>query len=318
MTNLQRHLRDLREVFKTTPDKREAHRRASEILANMTADASVITDVLAQNLSSAGFFNQLHYPVVALHVERNAYYHLVANCWIPLPNRATNISTKAVHHHGTMLLSTATAWGPGYEHWLFTLPRETESLESVYSAAILERGPHPCHHVAFVDSFTAHLPFYPRSLTITLALWSSESPVNWKDRVKKLPILQKQSGRLRNIATQLGLARQLELKIVENFDFYPLERGLCAMPARIEFKRGPNEDFLYSLFHVMQQTGNESLVPLVRRRIDEEKVDKPALVSRLLEDLENGRPIDGRLSAGHYDVPHLNFTVEELERALGQ
>lgn len=318
MTDLSRHLRDLTEVFQTTRDKREAHRKASEILANMTADPGVITDVLAQNLSGDGFFNQLHYPVVGLHIERNAYYHLVANCWIPLPNRATNISTKAVHHHGTMLLSTATAWGPGYEHWLFTLPRETESLESVYSAAILERGPHPCHHVAFVDSYTAHLPFYPGSLTITLALWSSESPVNWKDRVKRLPILQKQSGRLRSLASQLGLAQQLELKIVENFDFYPLAKGLCAMPERIEFKRGPNEDFLYSLFHVTQQTGNEALAPLVRRRIAEEKVDNPALVGRLLDDLENGRPIDGRLSPGHYGVPHLNFTVEELERALGR
>ncbi len=313
---LRQYTARLLRVFETTRDKREAHRKASEILASMTADPVVITAILAQNLSSSGFFNQQHYPVVALHVERNAYYHLVANCWIPLPNHATNISTKAVHHHGTMLLSTATAWGPGYEHWLFTLPRETESLESVYSAAIIERGPHPRHHIAFVDSFTAHLPFYPRSLTITLALWSSESPVDWKDHVKKLPILQKQSGRLRGLAAQFGLARKLDLKIVQNFDFYPLEKGLCAMPARIEFRRGPNEDFLYSLFHVLQETGNENLVPLVRKRVSEEKIDNPGLLSRLLDDLESGRQIEGRLSPGHYDVPGLNFTAEELERAL--
>jgi len=103
---------------------------------------------------------------------------------------------------------------------------------------------------------------------------------------------------------------------VENFDFYPLERGLCAMPARIEFRRGPNEDFLYSLLHVLQETGNENLVPLVRKRVSEEKIDNPGLLSRLLDDLESGRQIQGRLSPGHYDVPGLNFTAEELERAL--
>ena len=40
-------------------------------------------------------------------------------------------------------------------------------------------------------------------------------------RLKRLPLLQKNSAALKNVATRLGISRQLELKVVEYFDFFP-------------------------------------------------------------------------------------------------
>jgi hypothetical protein len=216
-----------------------------------------------------------------------------------------------------MLLTSVTAFGPGYDHWVFTLPEQLEPDNQYYSTRLLERGGHPLHHVAFVDSYIAHLPFYPASLTVTYALWSSDDRTSWKDKLKRIPWLRKRSSELRSVGARLGLARALDLKVVENFDFYPTEKGLRVIPERIEFARGPNEDYLYSLFHILQETGNAQVAALIEQHLQAGKVSaNRELVTELLAQLKNGRRIDGRLSPGHYDVPNANFTVEELQRAL--
>jgi hypothetical protein len=315
MTN--RYISELNSIFEHTSDKREAHRRSRQVLQDMSGDSHVFTEALERHVTNPENLRTLHYPVLAVDVEVNPHYHLVANCWIPLPGRQTDVSTKAVHHHGSMLLTSVTAFGPGYDHWIFTLPEQLETDNEYYSTRLLERGPHPRHHLAFVDSYIAHLPFYPASLTVTYALWSSHDRTSWKDKLKRIPWLQKRSNKLRKAAARLGLAGALDLKIAEKFDFYPTEKGLRVIPERIEFARGPNEDYLYSLFHILQVTGNAQLATLVEEHLQAERITtNRQIVAELLAQLESGRPIEGRLSPGHYDVPHANFTVHELQRAL--
>ena len=77
-----------------------------------------------------------------------------------------------------------TAFGPGYEHWTFKKPEAIDPASESYSLSLLDHAPHPLHHVAFVDSYVAHLPFYPQSMTITYALWSNKFPSTWKDRLE--------------------------------------------------------------------------------------------------------------------------------------
>src|SRR5579862_3746967 len=112
----------LRAAFTDTRDKYSAHERARAVLLDMAASPAVLTALLDRHLSGAGALGAGHYPVVSLDIETNAHFGLVANCWIPLPDRDTNMTTKAIHHHGQLLLTTVTAFGPGYEHWMFTAP----------------------------------------------------------------------------------------------------------------------------------------------------------------------------------------------------
>ena len=314
---MKKYIDALKEVFTTASDKHEANHLSRSVLEEMSGDPAFFTAVLRKHLTTSGSLNTKHYPVVSLDIELNHLFGLVANCWIPLPNRAADVSTKAIHHHGNMLLSTVTAFGPGYEHWTFQRPTEVDGGSETYLLNVIERAMHPLHHIAFVDSYVAHLPFYPSAMTITYALWSSKFRATWKDRVKRLPLLQKNSQRLRSLALHAGLARQLDLKVVEYFDFYPTIEGFRGIRDRKEFERGPNEDYLNSLFQVIQETGNDQLVPFLKQKLESSAVlENPHLLRQLILRLEHGRPIKGRLSQGHYGITGANFTKQDIERAL--
>jgi hypothetical protein len=317
MKKTDKYLQELKKIFAANRDKHEANYRSAELLREMSGDREFFSEVLQKHLSKAENYNTLHYPVVGIDIELNEYFGLVANCWIPLPNRETNMSTKSIHHHGDMLLTTVTAFGTGYEHWTFATPSVVDADKEIYVLKPLEQEMHPLHHVAFVDAYIAHLPFYPPDLTITYALWSSRFPTTWKDRLKRQPIIQKNSARLKDLAVKIGLAKQLELKIVEYFDFYPSDEGFCGMRERKEFVRTNNEDYLASLFHIIQETGNEKLAPFVREKLNSsEKIDNPQIVRKYLADLESGKKIEGRLSREHYGISYANFTKEKILQAI--
>jgi hypothetical protein len=314
---MKQYIDSLKQIFSSAPNKHEANFRSQAVLEDLSNDPAFFTSVLEKHLQAPDSLNTKHYPVVGIDIELNHLFGLVANCWIPLPDRATDVSTKAIHHHGDMLLSTVTGFGPGYEHWTFKTPVVVDAATESYSLSVIDRAPHPLHHVAFVDSYVAHLPFYPQAMTITYALWSSKFQSSWKDRVKRVPLLQKNSARLKKLAARAGMAKQLELKVVEYFDFYPTAAGFCGIRERKEFERGPNEDYLVSLFNVIQETGNEQFAPLLKEKLNGgTRLENPQLVAELTERLERGETIEGRLSPTHYGIERANFSKEDIERAL--
>jgi hypothetical protein len=314
-TGLSSSLSALRRAFAAAPDKHTAHRDAGRILQDMAASPAVFAEILARHLTTPGALSTPHYPVVSMAIEASPDFDVVANCWIPLPDADTDVSTKAIHHHGEMLLTTVNAFGHGYVHWQFTTPEPAAGANEC-SMRLTERALHGAGSVAFVDAYVPHVPFYPPSLTITYALWSTRRRSTWKDRVKRVPALRRRSAALRRLAVSLGLKDALELKVVRDFDYCPAGDVFITMQDREEFARGPVEDYLYSLFHVIQQTGNEAAAPAVRARLDAVGDRDRPLVARLLADLEAGRPIGGRLSPGHYGVPFANFRSADIERAL--
>lgn len=308
---------ELTREFRRSRDKHEAHRRSRPLLEQFSRDPRLLSAILQKYVQTPGVFDRRNYPVVALEIGTTPEFGLVANCWIPLPGGETNITTKAIHHHGVMLLSTATLFGPGYEHWTFSPPKRVAPDSELFRMDLIEAAPHPLHHVAFVDAGVAHVPMYPESLTITLALWSSSHQTSWRDRVKRLPAFAGREAALRRLALRVGLRRALDLKVVEYFDFFPTRQGFKGMRERIEFERGPKDDHIHSCFHVIQQTGNESLAPLIRSHLAQTAgPETHQTVERLLEELTRGTPIAGRLSEGHYDIPHANFTKSEIQSSL--
>ena len=315
---MKQYIESLKQIFATAPNKHEANYRSQAVLEDMSNDPGFFTSVLEKHLQTAGSLNTKHYPVVGIDIELNHLFGLVANCWIPLPDRATDVSTKAIHHHGDMLLSTVTAFGPGYEHWTFEKPVVVNPETESYSLTLIEHAPHPLHHVAFVDSYVAHLPFYPQGMTITFALWSNKFPSTWKDRLKRVPLVQKNSNLLKKVARSAGMTKQLDLKVVEYFDFYPTPEGFRGIKERKEFERGPNADYLPSLFQVIQETGNEQMVPLLKQQLDSgQQLENPDLLKDLIRKLESGQTIEGRLSSTHYGIEHANFSKHDLAVALG-
>jgi hypothetical protein len=314
---VDRYVGLLTAIFKRARDKHEAHHQSRAILGEMAVDNGVLRAIFTRHVQRGGALNSMHYPVLGIELEHNAHYTLVANCWIPLPGRESDVSTKAIHHHGNMLLTTATGFGPGYEHWTFTKPEIVDPDRELYRMDVVEHGPHPRAHVAFVDAFCAHCPLYPRSLSITFALWSNQFPTTWRDVIKRWPLIRDREASLRRLAATVGLTRALDIKIVEYFDFCPTSDGFRILKERREFPLGPNEDYLQSLFHILQTTGSEDVARLVRDRLaSDASVKNPALVFKLLGDLESGRAIESKLSGGHFNVEQANFRRTEIAEAL--
>ena len=309
---------ELRRIFLTASSKHQAHDKSRRVLEDICGDRPFIGAVLKNYLSHPEVLNSKNYPVVGINVDLNSSYHLVANCWIPLPDRQSDVSTKAIHHHGTMLLTTATMFGPGYEHWLFGPPQEMDPAQELYAMKVTERKLHGPDDIAFVDAYEPHLPLFPSGMTVTLALWSNRSRTTWKDRLKRIPLLKRNEETLRKIAVRVGLTRSLDLKVVEYFDFYPTENGFKGMRERVEFGLGPNEDYLQSLFHILQKTENDRLAPLIENHVEagNTRLINRSKIVELLQDLRHGRPIEGRLSNCHLNVPHAIFKSRDIERTL--
>ncbi len=316
MRYLEAASNELRSIFRRFRDKREAHRQSQPRLEQISREPDFIREALERHVATPERLNTLNYPSVAVEVESNPDFATVLNCWIPLPSHRTDVTTTSIHHHGDMLLTTTTLFGPGYEHWMLSLPRETGPEE--YTMRMLEVAPHARHHVLFVDSWTCHVPLYPESLSITLALWSNSKPTSWRDRIKRIPLVKGNEAVLRKFAASAGLKRMLDLKVVDSFDFYPGDLGFRRIKQRIHFPRGSNEDYLQSLFHVIQRTGNEHICAQLRTLLGSgASLSSPRVVEELTDHLAAGRSIEGRLSPGHYDVPYQNFTRSDIARALG-
>jgi hypothetical protein len=312
---LQAHAIELLSIFKRASSKYEAHQQSRNVLRAMAADPSCLRAALADAIQKPGGLNARHFPSIGLPIAHNAHFTLVANCFLPLPNGETDITTNSVHHHGHLLLTTVTTFGPGYRHWRFTSPKAVDPERDVFSLEVLDREQHGPNHVAFVDSLMPHAVMFPSSLTVTFALWSSRHEVTWRDHIKRLRALEARREWLEKIVRRFRLSAALGLNAEGYFDFYPVEDGFKGMRRRIQFQRGPNEDFLHTLFHILQQTGNENLAP-DGRPVAGVPVENPRLIEQLGRDLRRGVPIACRFSEGLHWLDHMNFRVEQIEKSL--
>lgn len=315
--SLKSLLSGLNGVFAANRDKHEAHRRAVPLLEDAAGRPAVVTDILRAHILKPGNLNRGHYPVLAFDIELNPFYALSLNAWVALPDGNTDLSTKAIHHHGDMLLSSASLFGPGYEHWTFTPPERQEG-RGLFRMRLAERAVHAKGKVAFVDHHVPHCPFYPGALSLTLALWSSREPATWKDRLKRLPPFKGREAFFRGLAVGAGLTNALSIKVVRDFDFSPVPGGFSSMEERVEFSLGPNEDYLQNFVHLAQGTGNESLLEELDRACAAGRVDNPSALGRFVSEARRGRPVPGKLAPFHTNVPGFNFSRADVERSLSR
>ena len=282
----------------------------------MASDPSCLRAALELQIRKTDGLNARHYPSVGLTLASTPYFGLVTNCFAPAPNGEKGVVSSGVHHHGHLLLSTVNAFGPGYEHWRFTTPKLLDQKRELFSIKLVDREIHRPSHVAFVDADMPHAVVMPPSLTITFALWSSKHPVTWREHVKRLRILRGREDMLRKVVERLGISQALAVNTFKYVDYYPVEGGFKGMKERIQFALGPNEDFLPSFFHILQQTKNDELASVVADVVSRAKVTNPDIVRSLVADLRSGRDIPYRFSPGIHRLDHMNFKTDAMECSL--
>ena len=319
VTSAVQYVAGLQDIFRTHADPYRAHEEARALLAEIARDPAFVKAVLQQHLSDAETFNHLRKnPVLELVIEDNEYFTLIANCWLPRDDRDATLSHQSVHHHGSLLLTTTAICGSGYETWNFTKPESVPGGDLLFNMSVSQAGRHPAGNIVFVDAYIPHIVFYPEQLSVTLALWSSGTPKNWKAALKKMPLIQRFKKPLKATLQFLGLARALELNVVTLFDYYPFGDAFKGLVKRVMYPMGTNENYLRNMFHVVQQTGNSDLDEVIGHTLkrNRDRILDSTLVERYESRLKSGVPIVAQFEESHRFLPYANLRQEDVRRAV--
>lgn len=307
--HINRAVAELTARFRRARDRREAHRLSRPILEDLAADERLIEAILARHLAQAASLAVPHYPGLSFHIARNRDIHLLANACMAHPEGHTHLTLKPIHDHRSLLLTTVTIHGPGYEHWLFSRPTPVDRGGARYRTRLLSRGPHRLGRPAFVDTTMAHTLTFPPALSLTLCLWTQEE--------RQPTVAERALRRLRLAGAEAvrrlpGSAPTLRPPRESPADFYPGGRELLGLKHRHAFPFGPAADYCQSLVHVLQETHCEDLAAMMRARLrDLGPADRRA-AERALDRLARGEAVEGRYSAGHTTDPTAIFTTADM------
>lgn len=237
----------------TTGNYRQAHKDLQIVLEKMVADNVILFEVISRSLQDPSFLKSVRInPVIAIPMMQTADFTLVANCWIPRPDGNTEISHQSIHHHGNLILTSASAFGEGYESILFKkLPPDDFAVQNI---KIDKTYKNPRGQIEFVDSYTPHIVFYPRKVSVTYALWSREAPLRSKNLAKS-SVLQKFRKPIKKTLELLRLSKALGLNQEVDLDFSVRGSQLVRLGRRIKYQPGSNENFLQALHYLLKEIG---------------------------------------------------------------
>lgn len=304
------YLSQLRTIFKQ-PDLYQAHRDAEPVLIAAAKDRAFFEEVIRNNLSNTEYLNKVrHYPTISFPVEDNETFTVVANCFLPLPDASTETSFQSIHHHGKLLLSTVSAFGPGYESMIFK-PGYTVNTESCETSMELDRFYHnELHNCEFVDAFVPHVVFYPTTPSITFALWSSGKH-EALGKMKKLGALQAIKKPLKAIIKTMGLNEAAGINKIEFNDFYPENGQIMALRDRIGYPEGTNENWLQNVFSVVQQFGFKDAKFLQQLKSDCAARNQTAPL-KWIDLLLDGTEIPLKFEQSHLNIDKVNLHKQDI------
>ncbi len=312
--SLEEYLKEITSVFRRNNDLYKAHALAAPVLKEMAADMNIFHEIIKRNLLEKDFLlsNRIN-PVIALPINKTEYYTLVANCWLPLPDKNPAMTHQSIHHHGNLLLSSVAPIGPGYTSVLFKKgykinPDNTTEIEidKIYSN---EKG-----SLEFIDTYTPHVVFYPQDFSVTYALWS-ETSTSMMLRWKKSSFIQKYKKQAKEIFSLIGMDKKIGLNAIEQFDFYPSNGKIISMKNREMYPVGSNDSFIGALFYILYKSGfkdHEFLKKLGTLKSGKEYEKFELLLNKYLA----GKEFQSEFESCHLGIDKVNFSREELLRCF--
>lgn len=304
------YLAKLREIFKQ-PDLYQAHREAKPVLVAAAKDKEFFFEVIRKNLSDPAYLDRVrHYPTLSFPIEDNETFTVVGNVFLPLPDGNTNISFQSIHHHGQLLLSTVSAFGPGYESMLFKAGYSVDPETAVTDMQLEKVYRNNLHNIEFVDAFVPHVVFYPTSPSITFALWSKSKHESLA-KMKKNPVLQKVKKPLKALLGATGLNGVAGINKIEYNDFYAENGRVVAMRDRIGYPEGTNENWLQNLFSVVQQYGFNDQYFLEKLKSDCAVRNQNAPI-QWIDKLLSGEEIPLEFEPSHLNIDKVNLTKQSI------
>jgi hypothetical protein len=278
----------------------------------MAKDKEVLFEIVRRNLSSPKFFTKKRInPVIAFNVTQNKHFSITAHCWMPLPDRAVNITHQSVHHHGRLLLTSVSPFGDGYESIIFKKDYGLNKEEGVANMRIEKIYKNPQHNIEFVDSFTPHVVFYPNDFSITYAMWSYDKKDGWIAALRRSKWVQTNKKLLLKVLGKLSLLSKAGVNVLEYFDFYPEASRLKALKERVMYPVGSNENFVWNVFYILQRIGFTDK-DFIRKTGSQLAKEEFSVIEEPMDRFLNDEPIQDVFDPVHLNIPKINFSKEEL------
>lgn len=314
MDRLNHYTTEIASIFRTEKDRYQAHKLAVPVLKAMGAEREVLFDVFRKSLSDDEFIAKVrHYPTLAFEIYQDKNVGISGNCFMPVPDRRTDLSVVSIHHHGKLLLTTVAAFGPGYHSLLFKRGFSINRDSLITKMEIQKDYQFTEGSIEFVDSDQPHVVFFPEGPSITFAMWSYLDTNSATQLLKNTFIVKKFKEPIRKTLKALGLVDKAGINVVEYLDFYPENGRIKALKNRISFGSGDNENFLINVFYVLQTAGFNDWDFLNRLKA---KHPSNQVLHNLIGKLQNNIPIPDEFYDFHKNVPFVNFSKQEIIEAV--
>ena len=314
MDKLNHYVSAIASIFKQEKNRYEAHRKAAPVLKEMGADKEVLFDVFRKNLLDEAFINKpRHYPTIAFEIFQDDNVGISGNCFMPLPDRSTDLSFQSIHHHGKLLLTTVAAFGPGYESIVFKKGFVVNKENQTASMQIEKQYQFGPGNMEFVDSDQPHVVFFPKDASITFAMWAYAKSNAATQGLKNSFLIKKFKEPIRKGLKALGLLDKAGVNLVENFDFYPEQKQIKVLKNRINFQEGTNENFLTNVFYVLQRAGfnDTEFLQSLKKKYPDHKV-----LHQLIDRFVSGATIKDEFYDFHKNVKYVNLSKQDILNAF--
>jgi hypothetical protein len=313
--NLSNYLEKLKAIFREN-DYRIAHEKAKVVLLEMAQSKDVLHDIIRQNLSTPGFFSQKRInPVIAFEIVKTKDFSITAHCWMPLPDRSTNITHQSIHHHGRLLLTSVSPVGDGYESIIFKKGYSLDKEAGIAKMEIEKVYKNPQHNIEFIDSNTPHVVFYPKDFSITYAMWSYDKKDGLIASLRQSKVIQSNKKAILKVLGKLGISKKVGVNVLEYFDFYPAQEKLHAMQNRVMYPVGSNENFVHNIFYILQKVEfpDTQFIQELKKKLSAQEL---AVAETPMNKFLRGEPLEDRFDPVHLNIPKINFTKEELMKSV--
>jgi hypothetical protein len=252
------------EHFARFPDKREAHHGSREILRELAHDPGFLPDVLSKFVSrERSLLGTSFLPFIIVPIESNRHFELSAHLWPPLPKSVSAISHQSIHHHGKLLLTSIAPFGGGYESILFRNDWKTDPESGKAEMRVDRFYANSTFNLEFVDTYTPHVVFFPRTFSVTIALWSKDKDYP-SESIKQNALVRQFKEPIKKMIVRLGLQNLTGVN-PEMFMDFCVRNGECvAMKDRVYYKDCANEDYVQNLVAAVQQLPLDA-EPLLRK-----------------------------------------------------
>jgi hypothetical protein len=239
--------------FSRIPDKREAHRRSQPILRELAHDPGFLREVIENFVSQEkSLLGTLFLPFIIVPIDSNRYFELSAHLWPPLPESVPSISHQSIHHHGKLLLTSIAPLGGGYESILFHNDWKTDPATGQAHLRVDRFYANSAFNLEFVDTWTPHVVFFPRSFSVTIALWSKDRDYP-SESLKQNALVKTFKEPIKKLIVGLGMQNLTGVNPETSMDFCIRDGGCYAMKDRVYYQDCTNAEYVENLVPALRQ-----------------------------------------------------------------